>query len=86
MNAGLAETITGIEVVKSTAQEEQEKGKFARNARSYRDYFVQPGRDTGALSAATAALGGVRRLAFCRASGSSRSGQFSVGGSSPSSA
>jgi ATP-binding cassette subfamily B protein len=43
MNAGLAETITGIEVVKSTAQEEQEKGKFARNARSYRDYFVRQG-------------------------------------------
>jgi len=43
MNAGLAETITGIEVVKSTAQEEQEKDKFERNARSYRDYFVRQG-------------------------------------------
>jgi ATP-binding cassette, subfamily B, bacterial len=43
MNAGLAETITGIEVVKSTAQEEQERAKFARNARSYRDYFVRQG-------------------------------------------
>ena len=32
MNAGLDETITGIEVVKSTAQEEQEQRKFERNA------------------------------------------------------
>ncbi|WIG58969.1 MAG: Heterodimeric efflux ABC transporter, permease/ATP-binding subunit 1 [Ktedonobacterales bacterium] len=43
MNAGLAETITGIELVKSTAQEAQEKRKFARNATAYRDYFVQNG-------------------------------------------
>ena len=33
MNAGLEETITGIEVVKSTAQEPQERAKFGRNAR-----------------------------------------------------
>jgi ATP-binding cassette, subfamily B, bacterial len=44
MNAGLAETITGIEVVKSTAQEDQERRKFARHARSYRDYFVRQGQ------------------------------------------
>jgi len=44
MNAGLAETIAGIEVVKSAAQEAQEKGKFERNARRYRDLFVRQGQ------------------------------------------
>ncbi|MEM7345927.1 MAG: ABC transporter ATP-binding protein [Chloroflexota bacterium] len=44
MNAGLAETITGIEVVKSTAQEAQEKQKFIQNARFYRDSFVEEGQ------------------------------------------
>ena len=32
MNAGLTETITGIEVVKSAVQEEQERHKFLENA------------------------------------------------------
>ena len=44
MNAGLNETIVGIEVVKATAQEAQEKRKFYRNASRYRDHFVQQGR------------------------------------------
>jgi ATP-binding cassette subfamily B protein len=44
LNAGLAETITGIEVVKATAQEAQEKRKFLRNAQAYRDSFVLNGR------------------------------------------
>ncbi|MCY4354048.1 MAG: ABC transporter ATP-binding protein [Truepera sp.] len=44
MNAGLNETIVGIEVVKATAQEAQEKRKFHRNASRYRDHFVQQGR------------------------------------------
>jgi len=44
LNAGLAETISGIEVVKSTAQEGQEQAKFEKNARGYRDYFVQNGQ------------------------------------------
>jgi ATP-binding cassette subfamily B protein len=44
MNAGLAETIGGIDVVKAAAQEEQEAAKFRRNARRYRDLFVQNGR------------------------------------------
>lgn len=43
MNAGLEETITGIEVVKSAAQEAQEERKFAANARRYRDLFVRNG-------------------------------------------
>jgi ATP-binding cassette subfamily B protein len=44
MNAGLTETVSGIEVVKSTAQEAQEKRKFSRNAGLYRDYFVKQGQ------------------------------------------
>jgi ATP-binding cassette subfamily B protein len=47
MNAGLAEAIAGIEVVKANAQEPKEWVNFARNARLYRDYFV----DQGAIQA-----------------------------------
>jgi ATP-binding cassette subfamily B protein len=43
MNAGLTETITGIEVVKSAVQEEQERHKFMGNARRVRDLFVKQG-------------------------------------------
>jgi len=43
MNAGLSETITGIDVVKSTAQEPFERRKFERNARAYRDLFARNG-------------------------------------------
>jgi ATP-binding cassette, subfamily B, bacterial len=44
MNADLAEAIAGIEVVKVNAQEEQERAKFGRNARQFRDLFVERGR------------------------------------------
>jgi ATP-binding cassette subfamily B protein len=43
MNAGLTETITGIQVVKATAQEAQERRKFAENARRVRDLYVKQG-------------------------------------------
>ena len=43
MNAGLTETITGIEVVKSAVQEVQERQKFLKNARQVRDLFVKQG-------------------------------------------
>lgn len=43
LNAGLNETISGIEVVKSMAQEEQERQKFIRNARHFRNAFVEQG-------------------------------------------
>ncbi|MBX3012321.1 MAG: ABC transporter ATP-binding protein [Caldilineaceae bacterium] len=43
LNAGLTETISGIEVVKAMAQEAQEQRKFIKNATSYRDYFIQEG-------------------------------------------
>ena len=43
MNAVLTETVSGIEVVKATAQEKQEQSKFAISARKYRDFFIQNG-------------------------------------------
>ncbi len=43
MNAGLTETITGIEVVKAAAQEDQERHKFLGSARLVRDLFVRQG-------------------------------------------
>ncbi len=43
LNAGLAEAITGIEVVKANVQERYEWEKFTHNARVYRDYFVRQG-------------------------------------------
>ncbi|HUX13534.1 MAG TPA: ABC transporter ATP-binding protein [Spirochaetia bacterium] len=43
LNSSLAETISGIEVVKSNVQERYEWNKFTGNARSFRDYFVKQG-------------------------------------------
>jgi ATP-binding cassette subfamily B protein len=43
LNAGLAETVSGIEVVKGYAQEPAEERKFTTNARSFRDLFVREG-------------------------------------------
>jgi ATP-binding cassette subfamily B protein len=43
MNAGLAEAIAGIEVVKGFAQEPAEEARFQNSARAYRDAFVQEG-------------------------------------------
>ncbi|EFH90748.1 ABC transporter ATP-binding protein [Ktedonobacter racemifer] len=42
-NAILNEAVTGIEVIKATSQEEQEKEKFTKNASRYRDFFVKNG-------------------------------------------
>lgn len=44
MNAGLEESISGIEIVKASAQEPYEREKFYTTARRYRDYFAQQGR------------------------------------------
>lgn len=43
MNAGLAEAISGIEVVKAYAQEVKERRRFQNHARGYRNLFVQEG-------------------------------------------
>lgn len=44
MNSVLTESVTGIEVVKSTVQEAQEQGKFLTAARSFREAAVRQGR------------------------------------------
>jgi ATP-binding cassette subfamily B protein len=44
MNAGLEETISGIEVVKANAREPLEREKFYANARRIRESFVAQGR------------------------------------------
>ncbi|HYI24169.1 MAG TPA: ABC transporter ATP-binding protein [Thermomicrobiales bacterium] len=43
LNAGLNEAVRGVEVIKATGQEAQERKKFAINARSYRDLQVAQG-------------------------------------------
>lgn len=44
MNAGLNESVRGIEVIKATGQELQERTKFFRAARLYRDYTIEQGQ------------------------------------------
>ncbi len=44
MNAHLAETLDGIEIVKGAAQEEQERGRFNSLADEVRDRFIEQGR------------------------------------------
>jgi ATP-binding cassette subfamily B protein len=46
-NAVLNEAVTGIEVVKATAQEKQEIRKFMTRASRYRDFYVQNGTIQG---------------------------------------
>jgi ATP-binding cassette subfamily B protein len=43
MNAGLNEAVRGIEVIKATGQEAQERRRFRNQARLYRDYQVAQG-------------------------------------------
>lgn len=43
MNAGLNESIAGIELVKAAAAEPFERRKFSQNARAYRNHFVKQG-------------------------------------------
>ena len=43
LNAGLAETVSGIEVVKANARERFERERFSANARRFRDLFVKQG-------------------------------------------
>ena len=44
LNAGLEESISGIEVVKASAQESFERGKFRDHAEFYRKFFVAQGQ------------------------------------------
>lgn len=43
INAGLAEAVAGIEVVKANVRERYEWDKFSGNARTFRDYFIRQG-------------------------------------------
>jgi ATP-binding cassette subfamily B protein len=43
LNAGLAEAIEGIEIVKGAAREAEEAERFDRNAAAYRDAYVRQG-------------------------------------------
>lgn len=43
VNAGLNEAVRGIEVIKATGQEAQERSRFNRNARIYRDWTIAQG-------------------------------------------
>jgi ATP-binding cassette subfamily B protein len=43
LNAGLAEAIEGIEIVKGAAREPEEAERFDRNAAAYRDAYVRQG-------------------------------------------
>ncbi|KPV50795.1 ABC transporter, partial [Kouleothrix aurantiaca] len=78
LNAGLAETITGIEVVKGFAQERAENERFQQNARAYRDAFVREGEVT-ARYLPLLLYGITVGLAFGHALLLFRSGQLSVG-------
>src|SRR5258708_23932326 len=66
LNAGLEETISGIEVVKASAQEDFERRKFRSNARLYRDYAVRQG-DLAARYLPSPLYGIAFRLAFLHA-------------------
>ncbi|HET9920975.1 MAG TPA: ABC transporter ATP-binding protein [Ktedonobacteraceae bacterium] len=79
MNAGLNETIAGIEVVKATSQEEQEQGKFERNSWLYRNFYIENGkvqaRYLPILLLAITLVGGFLHGLFLVATG-----QFTIGG------
>lgn len=78
MNAGLTETIAGIEVVKSTVQEMQERERFIQNAKRYRDYYVQQGK-IQAQYLPLLLLGIVLTLAFAHGMWLLSRGELSVG-------
>ena len=44
LNTRLEETISGIEIVKVAAQELEERKRFRRNAKKFRDFFVRQGQ------------------------------------------
>ena len=78
MNAGLAEAVAGIEVVKGFAQEPAEEGRFQEDARAYRDAFVQEG-DINARYLPLLLYGLAIGLAFGHALLLFRQGDISVG-------
>jgi ATP-binding cassette subfamily B protein len=78
LNAGLNETISGIEVVKSMAQEAQERQKFIHNATAYRNSFVEQG-EIQARYLPLLLLGFALTIAFAHGLWLLSQGQMSVG-------
>ncbi|MCB0060778.1 MAG: ABC transporter ATP-binding protein, partial [Caldilineaceae bacterium] len=78
LNAGLNESIAGIEVVKSMAQEAQERKKFLRNATLFRDYFVEQG-EIQARYLPLLLLGFAMTIAIAHALWLYSQGQLSIG-------
>ena len=80
LNAGLSQAVRGIEVVKSTAQEGQERGKFRTRARRYRDSFVRNGlvqaRYLPTLLFAVAMAGALWHGLYLHGAGGSRSASW----------
>ncbi|NDJ51705.1 MAG: ABC transporter ATP-binding protein, partial [Chloroflexi bacterium] len=78
MNASLAETLDGIEVVKGAAQEEQEIEEFNGQANTVRDWFIEQGeieaRYLAMLLLGLAITGGLVHSVFLY-----QAGQISVG-------
>jgi ATP-binding cassette subfamily B protein len=78
LNAGLEETISGIEVVKASARELHERARFYRNARRYRDLFVAQG-DLEARYLPLLIYGLALGLTFLHALLLYQAGQLSIG-------
>ncbi len=78
LNAGLTETIAGIAVVKSAAQEAQERRKFTSNARRVRDLYVKQG-EIEARYLPLLLLGFALTLAFAHGAWLVSRGELSVG-------
>jgi ATP-binding cassette, subfamily B, bacterial len=78
MNAGLEETVSGIEVVKATAREVFERAKFRNNARRYRDLFVMQG-ETEARYLPLLLYGIAMSLSFLHAMWAYNQGRLSIG-------
>ncbi|MGW4792611.1 ABC transporter ATP-binding protein [Nonomuraea sp. NPDC004297] len=80
LNAGLNQAVRGIEVIKVTAQEEQERLRFRANARRYRDSFVRNGlvqaRYLPTLLFAFAMAGGLWHALLLQAAGAITVGEL----------
>ena len=78
LNAGLAESISGIEVVKGCAQEPAEERRFRSNAHAYRDLFAREG-EVSARYLPLLVYGIAVGLAFAHALYLYRLGRITVG-------
>ena len=78
LNAGLTETISGIAVVKSAAQEVQERRKFMNNARHVRDLNVKQG-EIEARYLPLLLLGFALTIAFAHGAWLVSQGELSIG-------